>query len=124
MIAKCEDFLSANGFPPGQIRAQDFVRDEHAQAHEVAYLKLRDFLREHIALGNQPALHETVAPYGGRAWQSDRRGEVAAAYNAQRIHPHGPAQAEEADYENEEWGADPDLEEDDLNEFQGPTILE
>jgi hypothetical protein len=123
-MSLCEAFMAQAGLPEGVIKLRWFVQgegdSESAPKHQVVYRKLRGHLRGLVQNGEP--LAETLPPYNGRAWRSGHADEVDAAYNIHQTHPHGAAQTETADWEEELLAYDTELVEGDLDEFQGPTL--
>lgn len=76
------------GFNQGRVSPTTFVQGSQKREHELAYVKLRREVQIHIDSGLIPDLEETLAPYGGRAWQPSE--ETIAVYNRLHDDPHGP----------------------------------
>lgn len=45
----------------------------HSKAHYHQYLYLKELVRDHMAAGNDPLLHETAHPVGGVQWNPDNQ---------------------------------------------------
>lgn len=51
------------------IPAGDYNLEDGTRTHFQAYQILRDALSAHYETGNEPVLHETEKPRGGRQWR-------------------------------------------------------